>query len=110
MDVHATIGKLVDGWCERRALSPLRIVLPSWPPLSGLTDEVHHLWAAMRHVRAVCRYELVLHGELDDVNAVVAEMSRLLHPGEPPQDVERLAERITAAIFGDQLSRDARGG
>lgn len=110
MDVHATMGELIDRWCERRALQPLSILLPTYASLNGLTDGWSELWGAMRHVRAMCKDDLTKHGELDAVNAVVAELSRVLHPGEAPQDVEKLAEQITAAMFGGRLRVGERGG
>lgn len=102
MNVSERIGRLIDGWCERRALGPLRILLPGWPPPNGFTDEWQQVWAAMRHTRAMCRDDLAQNGESEEVNAIIAELSRMLFPGQPPQDLERAAERITAAIFGDR--------
>ena len=102
MEPQQTIAKLIDQWCARRALRPLRILLPSWPPPNGFTDEWQSVWAAMRHVRAMCREELAEAGESGDVNEVIAELSRRLFPAETPQSVEKLAEQITAAIFGDR--------
>jgi hypothetical protein len=104
MDIAPAISGLVDGWCQRRALHPLRILLPFWPPMNGFTDEWHQVWAALRHVRAMCREELVHHGEAESVNAVVAGLSRQLFPSQSPQDIEQLADRLTAAIFGAQSS------
>lgn len=103
MDVQQRIAKLVDQWCERRALQPLSILLPSWPPPNGFTDEWASVWAAMRHIRAVCREELAGAGESRDVNEVVAELSRRLYPMETPQSIEQLAEQITVAMFGNRI-------
>lgn len=102
MDAQQTIAKLVDRWCDRRAIRPLRMLLPSWPPPNGFTDEWLNVWAAMRHVRAMCREELLDAGESDDVNQVIAELSRRLFPAETPQSIEKIAEQLTAAIFGDR--------
>ncbi len=55
MTVPAGIGKklaeLIDIWCERRALDPLRIVLPHSVLVSGLTDEWADLAGALKTVR-----------------------------------------------------------
>ena len=49
---------LVDGWCERRALNPLRRILPAYPLANNLTDGCHMLYDALRDVRAFCHEEL----------------------------------------------------
>ncbi len=50
----------------------------------------------------MCREELAEAGESGEVNDVIAELSRRLFPAETPQSVEKLAEQITAAMFGDR--------
>ncbi len=55
----------------------------------------------MRHIRAMCRGELALHGESEQVGMIIAELSQRLFDNETPQDIEELAERLTAAIFRD---------
>ena len=49
---------LIDRWCERRALNPLRRILPAYPLTNNLTDGWHMLYDALRDVRAFCRDEL----------------------------------------------------
>jgi hypothetical protein len=44
-ELFALIDGLVDGWCERRSLSPLRILLPVYPMVSTLSDSWHELQA-----------------------------------------------------------------
>ena len=39
----ALMEQLIDNWCGRRALGPLRQILSCYPRVSGLTDE----WAAL---------------------------------------------------------------
>ena len=41
------VAALIDGWCERRALKALSIVLPSWPPF-GHSDQWYDLREALR--------------------------------------------------------------
>ena len=43
IDPDKALSQLIDAWCERRALDPLRIILNCYPRVSGLTDE----WAAL---------------------------------------------------------------
>ncbi len=38
-NADALMAELVDGWCERRALRPLRTILAGYLRVSGLTDE-----------------------------------------------------------------------
>ena len=47
-----------DGWCERRALKPLRFILQAYPLASGLTDEWGQLHNALRDIRALNEDEL----------------------------------------------------
>jgi len=42
-DPDALMARLIDNWCARRALQPLREILSCYPRVSGLTDE----WAAL---------------------------------------------------------------
>jgi hypothetical protein len=80
MEIGDAITAFVDGWCERRALPPLRVLLPHWPPPNGFTDEWQEVWAALRHIRALCRDDLVQHSEYEALNSVVAGLSKNLFP------------------------------
>jgi hypothetical protein len=51
-DFHRELTALLNDWCDRRALEPLRIVLPHYPMFNGLTDEVAELARALKTVRA----------------------------------------------------------
>ncbi len=47
------LNALVDGWCDRRALEPLSIILAAWPfGGGGLTDDWARLLDALKNVRA----------------------------------------------------------
>lgn len=56
--VFPKIDKLIDGWCERRALKPLRFVLRSYPLCSGLTDEWGALLESLKDIKGLCGSEL----------------------------------------------------
>ena len=43
---------LLNAWCDRRALGPLRIVLPHYPMHNGFTDEHIALSNALKTVRS----------------------------------------------------------
>ena len=101
-DIIQEISKLIDGWCERRALRPLRIILPGWPPPNGFADEWQRVWAAMRHLRAMCHEDIAQHGEEESVNHIIAELSRHLFPQEQPDAIEDTANELITTIFGKQ--------
>jgi len=56
-DPNKEIADLIDAWCQRRALGPLRQVLPHWPH-NGLTMESPELKKALENARALGRDEL----------------------------------------------------
>ena len=43
-DPNRILERLIDGWCNRRALGPQATVLPAWRANNGLTDG----WAELR--------------------------------------------------------------
>ena len=53
-NADAVIGQLIDNWCARRALGPLRQILSCYPRVSGLTDE----WAALATCFKTIRVQL----------------------------------------------------
>jgi hypothetical protein len=56
-DPKTIVELLVDRWCERRALSPLRHILGAWPHV-GLTDGYGELGDALAKVRSLSRDDL----------------------------------------------------
>ena len=70
-----SVDDLIDGWCERRSLKPLRHILRAYPLASGLTDEWEELRAALRHIRTSCRDDLEPQ-ELDTVVALIHQADR----------------------------------
>ena len=50
--LFADIDTLVDRWCDRRVLKALRIILQAYPLASGLSDEWHELYNALRLIRS----------------------------------------------------------
>jgi hypothetical protein len=52
-ELFALLDGLVDGWCERRALRPLRILLRAYPMESPLSDSWHELRGALRDLRTL---------------------------------------------------------
>ena len=53
------LDELVDRWCERRALGPLRVVLAGYPLVSGLSDEWATLYATIRNLKGLAPDQLL---------------------------------------------------
>ena len=76
-NLFTLLDGLIDGWCERRALNPLRHILPAYPLASGLTDEWHQLYDALRDIRALCGDELAAE-ESERLNRVIVGVQNVL--------------------------------
>jgi hypothetical protein len=62
------LDALVEQWCARRALAPLRCLLPAWPGPLAHSDQWRDLWRALQDVRglgadALTPEETALHAE-----------------------------------------------
>jgi hypothetical protein len=68
------IDKLIDSWCERRSLGPLRHILRSYPPLSGLTDEWGAVLDSLKDIKGLCGGELT-----DDEKKTMTELINAVH-------------------------------
>ncbi|AHG92844.1 hypothetical protein J421_5309 (plasmid) [Gemmatirosa kalamazoonensis] len=68
------LGALVDGWCARRALEPLAVLLPAYLAFSGLTDAWLDLAQAVDDLRGLGPDALT-----DEERAVVSEARALIH-------------------------------
>lgn len=64
--VDVLLRQLIDSWCDRRALRPLRVILQCYPLVSGLTDEWASLATGLKAVRVQFAADLVAE-ELDQV-------------------------------------------
>jgi hypothetical protein len=74
------VDTLIDAWCERRALLPLRILLPAWPPVSGLIDDWQRLTETLRHVRAMTGKSLP-DSEQKQLNLLIAAADQVTNRG-----------------------------
>lgn len=52
-ELPGILDSLVTGWCGRRALGPLRYILPAYPLAWSETDECRQLLEAMKDVRGL---------------------------------------------------------
>jgi len=75
--VFSLLDELVNGWCERRALNALRLTLPSYYSINGLTDDWQQLYNALRDVRAMCKDEID-NDEREKLNQVIVGIESIL--------------------------------
>ena len=52
------LDHLINRWCERRALRPLRYLLDAYPGVLAHTDQQFELVEALKKVKALCRDDL----------------------------------------------------
>jgi hypothetical protein len=57
-DAFTTIQQLVERWCDRHALKPLRQLLPAYPLHTPQTDGWFDLYRALKDVQVFCKEEL----------------------------------------------------
>ena len=53
------LDRLIDGWCERRALHPLALVLPAYLAHTGRSESEAALYRALSRTRTLARDELL---------------------------------------------------
>lgn len=66
--IDSELAALVDRWCERRALRPLRFLLPHYPAARVLTDDWDALALCLKTIRVDANAELVA----DEIERVIA--------------------------------------
>jgi hypothetical protein len=78
MNFTQTLDKLIDGWCERRAIRPLQCLLRAYPGPLAHTDQKHQLLEALRDVKGLCRSDLT-EDELRTLIELTNTLEDLLH-------------------------------
>ena len=68
------LDELIDRWCERRALGPLRVVLAGYPLVTGLSDEWATLDATIRNLKGLAPDALP-----PEERALIGEAHALIH-------------------------------
>lgn len=76
-DALTTIGSLVDAWCDRRALGPLRLILRGYPLDNALTDGWMELLQSLYDVRASCR--TLPEAERGQLEACIVAVEQAVH-------------------------------
>ena len=82
-ELEAIVEELVDHWCERRALRPLRQILAGWPSPLRLTDDFAELRAALRNVVGVARADLTAE-EVETIQLAVASIDAAIQRTNDP--------------------------
>jgi hypothetical protein len=73
MTLNQKLDWLIDQWCERRALRPLRFLLRAYPSVLVHTDQIGDLLEALRDVKGLSRNELT-QKELECVISAINEV------------------------------------
>lgn len=53
-EVSQILDPLIEAWCERRALQPLRFILVAYPMPQWLTDDCFNLLDALQDTKGLC--------------------------------------------------------
>ena len=77
-ELFQALQKLVDAWCERRALQALRCILRGYPLVNPLTDGWADLMRALQDVRAFAREEITPK-ELKSIDECIRVIDRIVH-------------------------------
>jgi hypothetical protein len=77
-DLFPLLDNLLDGWCERRALNPLRHILSAYRLSMGLSDEWHKLDEALKDIRALSKDELGVE-EKEKLNQAILLVQNVLN-------------------------------
>jgi hypothetical protein len=72
MTLNQKLDWLIDQWCERRALLPLKLLLRAYPSILVHSDQIGDLLEALRDVKGLSRNELTPK-ELECVISVINE-------------------------------------
>jgi hypothetical protein len=72
------VRSLIDGWCERRCLRALSIILGPYLGFNGLTDGWGLLYDALRSIQASCR-ERLPQSDLEAINGLIRASEKILY-------------------------------
>jgi hypothetical protein len=73
MTLSQNLDSLIEQWCERKALKPLKYLLPVYPGPLIHADQFGDLLEALRNVKGLCRNDLK-QSELDRVISSINEL------------------------------------
>jgi len=73
LTLNQKLDWLIDQWCERRAVHPLRFLLAAYPGMLAHTDQFGFLLERLRDVKGLCKNELTPQ-ELTHVISAINEL------------------------------------
>ncbi|MGO9585612.1 MAG: hypothetical protein ACLP2Y_05405 [Limisphaerales bacterium] len=73
MTLHQKLDWLIDQWCERRAVRPLKCLLRAYPGVLVHKDQFGDLLEARRDAKGLCRDELTQ----DELGYVLSSINEL---------------------------------
>lgn len=76
-NIFISLNEMIDDWCERRALHPLRLILPAYPLHNMLTDGWAQPYDVLLDVRAFCT-DVLTEEELRQINKIVVAIQSML--------------------------------
>ena len=77
MNLTKKLDWLIEQWCGRRELGPLRYLLPVYPGTLLHTDQFGQLLEALRDIKGLCREKLTP-DELTHVISIINEIEDAL--------------------------------
>lgn len=77
-ELFQNLDRLVDAWCDRRALRPLRCLLTSYPLSNPLTDGWADLLTSLKDVRAFARQQITAE-ELKSIDECIRVIDGIVH-------------------------------
>lgn len=72
--MNEPLAQLIDGWCDRRELRPLAMLLPAYTANAGLTDDWARLMEALYDLRAWRRLPREEQAEVERLIPIVERM------------------------------------
>ncbi len=71
--LYQRLNWLIDQWCERKAVQPLRILLPAYPAAPVHTDQFYMLLEGLKDVKGLCRNQL----SSEELGCVIASINEI---------------------------------
>jgi hypothetical protein len=73
MTLTQNLDWLIEQWCERKSLKPLKYILPIYPGPLAHADQLGDLLEALRDVKGLCRDDL----NPEELNRVISSINEL---------------------------------
>jgi len=73
MKLTEKLNWLIEQWCERRELRPLKYLLPVYPGVLAHTDQFGQLLESLKDIKSLCRDNL----KNEEVGYVISAINEL---------------------------------